>query len=71
MVRALDGGFVCMLGNYFRSRLGKGVFREGGMHPRILWGRKGGEPQLASVAEKRRREKDFPEKNFSVSIAFC
>ncbi len=60
MVRALDGGFVCMLGNYFRSRLGKSVFEKGGrgMHPRILWGRKGGgKPQLASVAEKRRRRR--------------
>ncbi len=66
MVKALDGGFVCMLGNYFRSRLGKGVFgKGGGMHPRILYmGKKRGEGNRNSLRLPRKRGKRIsPKKN--------
>ncbi len=72
MVKALDGGFVC-----WETILGPDLakaFSEGGdaTKDNLDGEEKGGKPQLASVAERRRRREGISrKKNFSVSIAFC
>ena len=47
MVKALDGGFVCWETILGPDLDAKAFSERGGMQPRILWGRKGGETAIS------------------------